>query len=473
MQLFVVFNFVLFCLGAWIEGTIMKRLDGRADEPSTDGAPEWWADFYSVMGWVLGQDLPQSNEVGLPSQVFAVLTVVLGLASFALVLALIEQASAPEVVLEVLESNVKRGSAVYEKDHTVVLAWCESSYDLSQLSRMLWQLVHGARGSSNNVNREKLEMEALFREAIPPPERLGTKFVFRQGSPLEPIALQMVAATKARAVIVCGDGARSSLDSDAECLRAAVLLDEMITAEVGLARGPRIVVQIKSPDPVPVLKYACSPRVIGVPTMVAQARRVSRMLRQPIAGLLSNMLLNYSSKAHVAIHAYPQLVGLPFQELHAYFPYAVLVGILNSSTGYSKINPDPHKVLQLGDELMMLRPGPAAYCPAAAPLEQPPCVDLGGWDPSQYFLESQDEDPLGISSLTASESLDGGRPTPPPQQRGLADFASTQAANEGEEGSSDDENSGLLLSARKALGYLGRAAGRSEGPPQQPQQSQG
>ncbi len=51
------------------QGTIMKRLDGRADEPSADGAPEWWADFYSVMGWVLGQDLPQSNEVGLPSQV--------------------------------------------------------------------------------------------------------------------------------------------------------------------------------------------------------------------------------------------------------------------------------------------------------------------------------------------------------------------------------------------------------------------
>ena len=73
-----------------------------------------------------------------------------------------------------------------------------------------------------------------------------------------------------------------------------------------------------------------------------------------------------------------------------------------------------------------------------------------------------------------SESLDGGRPTPPPQQqRGLADFASTQAANEGEEGSSDDENSGLLLSARKALGYLGRPAGCSDGPQQQQQQSQG
>lgn len=42
-----------------------------------------------VMVWVLGQDLPQ--DAGLASQVFAVLTVVLGLASFALVLALIEQ----------------------------------------------------------------------------------------------------------------------------------------------------------------------------------------------------------------------------------------------------------------------------------------------------------------------------------------------------------------------------------------------
>ncbi len=52
------------------------------------------------------------EDAGLASQVFAVLTVIMGLASFALVLALIEQ-----VVLEVLESNVKRGSDVYEEGH--------------------------------------------------------------------------------------------------------------------------------------------------------------------------------------------------------------------------------------------------------------------------------------------------------------------------------------------------------------------
>lgn len=40
---------------------------------------------------MLGQDLPSPQEAGLASQVYATLTVILGLACFALVLALIEQ----------------------------------------------------------------------------------------------------------------------------------------------------------------------------------------------------------------------------------------------------------------------------------------------------------------------------------------------------------------------------------------------
>ena len=45
-------------------------------------------------------------------QVFGVLVATTGLASFALVLALVEQ-----VVLEVIEDNVKRGSKVYQRGH--------------------------------------------------------------------------------------------------------------------------------------------------------------------------------------------------------------------------------------------------------------------------------------------------------------------------------------------------------------------
>ena len=35
------------------------------------------------------------------------------------------------MVLEVLERNVTRGSAVFERGHTVVLSWCESARDVS------------------------------------------------------------------------------------------------------------------------------------------------------------------------------------------------------------------------------------------------------------------------------------------------------------------------------------------------------
>lgn len=95
------------------------------------------------------------------------------------------------------------------------------------------------------VQRGKLEMEQLFREVVPEEHRFGTRvrrriavchlqplgllsdmpfsclelwtanaclplfpllqFVFRQGSPLDPAALRMVAALDAQRVIVCGD----------------------------------------------------------------------------------------------------------------------------------------------------------------------------------------------------------------------------------------------------------------------------
>ena len=52
-------------------------------------------------------------------QLFSVLVAIVGLASFALVLALVEQ-----IVLEVIDSNVRRDSKVYEEGHTLVLGWC-------------------------------------------------------------------------------------------------------------------------------------------------------------------------------------------------------------------------------------------------------------------------------------------------------------------------------------------------------------
>ncbi len=48
------------------------------------------------------------------------------------------------------------------------------------------------------------------RRAIPERSRLGTRFVFRQGSPLNIMDLRDIAVAQAAAVIVLGDSARSA-----------------------------------------------------------------------------------------------------------------------------------------------------------------------------------------------------------------------------------------------------------------------
>ena len=56
--------------------------------------------------------------------------------------------------------------------------------------------------------REKLAMEADFRRILPPERRHSTRFVFRQGLPMIPDDLRLVAASRTSATIVISDSSR-------------------------------------------------------------------------------------------------------------------------------------------------------------------------------------------------------------------------------------------------------------------------
>ncbi len=47
--------------------------------------------------------------------------------------------STPQVVLEVIEEQVARGSRIYESGHLVVLVWGNSQRDLEAVERILSQ----------------------------------------------------------------------------------------------------------------------------------------------------------------------------------------------------------------------------------------------------------------------------------------------------------------------------------------------
>jgi hypothetical protein len=218
-----------------------------------------------------------------------------------------------QVVLEVLESNVKRGSVCYERGHWVVLAWCESPRDIAQLTRILTQLCAANRAGGGGVavvltqqvrcgwlawvkhlccapsrahvltctdgamlchagcsaaswkwsscseRRSRRRTATARRSAfaasnaawccLPRPAkqliRLASgpvvppvQFVFRQGSPLDPAALRMVAARDARSVIVCSDNRWLALVLLLPARSAALACSKPLLCPQQLARTP-------------------------------------------------------------------------------------------------------------------------------------------------------------------------------------------------------------------------------------------
>eukprot|EP00775_Hariotina_reticulata_P013650 gene13650-13773_t len=305
------------------------------DEAERQGAG-WWHDLYQVCQWVFGQEFPAADS-SLPQQVFAVFTAMIGLAAFALVLAVVEQ-----VVLEGMEANVKRGSHVYESGHVVVM-----------------------------TQRSKLEMEGIFWRCLPACQRHGTKLVFRQGSPLVTSDLRMVGASRAAATVIVSDQSRSAAEADAQAVRCAILLDEledaghsgqssqllspMTAAELSEAgacaaggqtgsmaahtivdkslSGKHVVVELKTSNALPLLKYACSNRVIAAPTNQLNAQRLAKMVKRPVISIVSQQLFNFENRVSIYIHDFPHLVGRHFGDLAFLFPDGIVMGLVDTVTG--------------------------------------------------------------------------------------------------------------------------------------------
>ena len=404
LQLLLVSNFLLLGIGSAI----------RSNVEATDSL---WESMYSVLVVILGQELPSAQESELPAQVFAVVTAVLGLALFALILALIEQ-----VVLETLESNVKRGSKVYESGHYCLVAWGESSRDIEQLQRIVLELCSANRRTGGATiailvsHREKLELESVFRQGVPAERRYGSQIVCRKGSPLDPSDLDMISATTAKSVIICGDYSISCRESDAVVLRAAVLLDEAVMAQQGQYEGagvdgrgaprPHIVAEIQSKAGLELLNYACSPNVKAVPTTRLNTARTVRLLKHPVTAVVSHQFFDNSSRCHVSLFNAPlSFQGKTLSDLMRYFPYAIPMGFFDESTRRSDINADPERTLKQGEMLILLQSTHFGrdFCLKNQYID----IQDKNWDPRGYIWNSSDVDPVVEKSDHSSIS---GRP---------------------------------------------------------------
>ncbi|KAJ9511775.1 hypothetical protein QJQ45_022651, partial [Haematococcus lacustris] len=322
------------------------------DGGAPSGFTAFWRDIYEVLILSFGQEFPEVDSPSISHQAFSVLVAAIGLASFALVLALVEQ-----VVLEVIEENVRRGTRVFEAGHVLVLGWATSQRDLEVVWKTLEQLTHAYRNDGGATvvvltQRPKLEMEALIKRVLPESDRLGSRFVFREGSPLVPADLETVAARHAAKTIVISDQSRCPEEADAQSVRCAILLDEMCDNP---REGGQVVVQMSTSNAIPILRYACSSRVVPLPTARLNARRVAKMVKSPFIAAVSKQIMDFSNKSNLYVQQVPELAGTTFQECAFRFSDTIVLGCIHED-GSCVLNTSPDYMVQAEDQLVLLRP---------------------------------------------------------------------------------------------------------------------
>lgn len=327
--------------------------------------------LWAILQIVVGQELPEESRVSLAEQVFAFGVGIVGLSSFAIVLALVEQA-----VLEVLEANVRLGSNVIEEGHVVLLSWGTSNRDLAQTIRIVKEICASQQyawikddGQLSVVvlsqGREKLEMESIFDGALPESQRSRCRLVFRKGSPLDPLALDMVSVATAKTVIISGDYSARCRESDAQVLRSAILVDELLQEKSGggggrggaRAGGIKVVVELQTREGLELCNDSCSSLVRAVPTTTINALRTARLLWHPTASVVSHSLFDHNSTCFIGVCPDPdeRFRGMTIKELGRKFPYATPFGFVNQREERYDLNPRPDRALQEQESIVLLQ----------------------------------------------------------------------------------------------------------------------
>eukprot|EP00873_Tetraselmis_striata_P043156 jgi/Tetstr1/463420/TSEL_000725.t2 len=308
---------------------------------------------YQVMQLFFQDGFPDPDDMDEESEVYAIFVATAGLVFFTILLAMVEQ-----FFMEVLETNVQRGSRVYEKGHVLVLSWMESALCRNAVARILKETCAAYRyeGGIRIVvlcDKPKLEMEALYERVVPEVDRHGSKIIFRQGPPMIPEYLEMVAAKTARSTIIVSDASRAAHEADAQALRTAVFLDEMFSKEEAAVRG-MIVVELKTGASAQLLRQACSEFVIPLSTYNLNNIRLAGLAQRPVSGFITAAQCDFMGSGQQMVKCFPELTGVRYRDLKFFFPDATVVGLLNVACKTCKWDP-VDAVVKPGDEIMFMK----------------------------------------------------------------------------------------------------------------------
>ncbi|OAY82869.1 putative ion channel POLLUX [Ananas comosus] len=294
-----------------------------------------------------------ADQAGLGPRIVSVSISSGGMLIFAMMLGLVSDA-----ISEKVDSWRKGKSEVIESNHILILGWSE------KLGSLLKQLAIANKSIGGGVvvvlaerDKEEMELDIAKLEF----DFMGTSVICRSGSPLILADLKKVSVSKARAIIVLAADENAD-QSDARALRVVLSL-------TGVKEGLRghVVVELSDLDNEPLVKLVGGELIETVVAHDVIGRLMIQCALQPGLAQIWEDILGFEN-AEFYIKRWPQLDGMPFEDVLISFPDAVPCGVkVASKGGKIMINPDDKYVLKEGDEILVIAEDDDTYAPGPLP----------------------------------------------------------------------------------------------------------
>eukprot|EP00929_Paragymnodinium_shiwhaense_P005129 TRINITY_DN10667_c0_g2_i1.p1 TRINITY_DN10667_c0_g2~~TRINITY_DN10667_c0_g2_i1.p1 ORF type:complete len:835 (-),score=170.48 TRINITY_DN10667_c0_g2_i1:120-2624(-) len=281
-----------------------------------------------------------------------------------------------DLVRDKMESIRAGKSKIIESHHTVILGWTEKTvHIISEICKA--NSSEGGGVIAVLADKSKPEMEFDLEHQLPPPKRLGTRVVFRTGSPLVISDLMRVNVHRARATVILSSTA-SADQADSDTLRTMLSISG-IQNDV----GGHIIAEVCDIDNEPLVKLVGGSNVETLVSHDVIGRLMLMSVRQPGLAKVYEALLGFDG-AEFYMAEWPQLEGKTFGELLDRFPEAIPIGI-RTSDGVITLSPPKDQALAAGDKVIVLAEDNDTYEPV-----EPVQVDTGS--PPKAVQENKEKE---------------------------------------------------------------------------------
>jgi voltage-gated potassium channel Kch len=285
-----------------------------------------------------------------------------------------------------LDQLRKGRSTVLEQDHTVILNWSPSIFDvISELA-----VANRSRKKPRIVimaERDKVEMEDEIAAKVP---NLGrTRVICRHGAPTDIHDLAIVSPQQARSIIVLSPEGEDAFDADSQVIKTLLAL---VNDPRRAAKRYRIAAEIRDNANAEVARVVGGSEAQLVLADDLIARIVAHSSRQSGLSAVYSELLDFDGCEIYTIEQ-PGLTGNSFGDALMAYEASTLIGLV-SPDGLVQLNPPMDSLIPAGARAIIIAEDDAAIAIATAAIsvdpvairhavphaEQPERVLLLGWN---------------------------------------------------------------------------------------------